>query len=264
MCELCEQQAAQPVNVIASNLDVLYGLRLGDSRDGDTRRDAVRAVRTQVRRLDDERSDAVARADRAEAELARVNRRNERLSEQLRDERKARQTAEIVASNTHSMSSVVRDLTKVFPDAELDFQQVDENGYEYVVVGYEALELKVNYYNSTVTVRNTTKRRKARTIGVDLYYGLSADVFVAIEALFADVELSKSNTPRRVHDEMFEDEPEPTNPLAAMFGPSCGNPDCPLHGDDAEVPDFIKALAGALGADGIVVMGGPGSPFDVV
>lgn len=254
MCEACKQEATMPANVVASNLAILGGLALRNQVDIRTRDDATRAVQTQVTRLVDEASAASARAERLQRELDEATRRAERYREQLTQARKDRQKAEVVASNTEAVATVVRDLTKVFTDEELWFEQTDEDGYVFRVTGYDALELSVDLYNYTVSVRNATKRRKARTYGFDPS-GLSAEAFLALEALFQSVELTKGNTPSRVHDELFDEDVSDEGPsvtFGVMASSDCGNPDCPLHGengllkDTSEVPDVVRQLVESI------------------
>jgi len=241
MCKPFQQNQGQPARpgaVVRSNLSILDGLVLLNERDYATQWDATQAIRTQTSRLESELSSATAEVERLKAELARANARAERHYGQLQKEQEAHGVTQTVARNVAVMVRIVRDLTKVFPDAELDFQQTDEQGYEYRVTGYAALDLEVDFYNYKVKVRNVNRARRAKSYGLDGNGDLSDDAFEGIESLFRKVELTRDNTPSRVHDVMFEE------PSSDMFGPNCGNQNCPLHGANG-LAAFFSGLVGS-------------------
>lgn len=245
MCKPFQQdqgQQARPGAVIRSNLAIVDGQVLLNDNDYTTRWDATQAIRTQTSRLEGELSSAKAEIARLKAELESATGRADRYYEQLQRERQAKRTAQTIARNNKVMAGTVRDLTVLFKsvgvNVDLDFEQTDEAGYEYRVTGYNDLNMTVNFATSEASVGNKSRRRKARTSYVDMT-GLSADAFVGVESLFFEVELAKSNTPRRVHDVLFEDEPKP------------------------DVPDEVRAVAMAIkdvvGADGVMVRATGGS-----
>lgn len=255
MCELCDQQAAQPAGVIRNNVEILSGLTLRNDVDRGTRRDAVNAIRRQTDRMETENREANAEIVRLRAENERLRRENERIAGERDEQRKAKQTAQTVASNTQVMAYVVRDLTVLFKsvgvNVDLEFEQADQAGYEFRVTGYKALDMTVDLRGYSTTVRNKARRRKARS-----YYigreGLSADALTGIEALFPEVMLAKSNTPACVHGELFEADDEsdqgPRITFGVMVGPDCGNPNCKVHNGSGEVPAELRAFAESLGA----------------
>ena len=253
MRNMHQQQETSPADELERQIGVISGLALRNEAVRSVLDAALGVIRTLFARL-----------------IADVSAANERASQngqRVTDEQRRRQRAERVASYSQVMAEVLRDLSRLLPREELSIKQTDDDGWEYRVVGYDALDITVYFGQGAVTVNNTTKGRRSRTLYFD-NVALSSEVFLAIEALFKEVELTKNNTPRRVHDELFEDESDqgPRVSIGVMFGgPSCGNPDCPVHGDNgllnstSEVPEAVRRLVEKIfGANVEVVSDGMG------
>lgn len=238
-----QTQGTNSVASIADDLRVLAGLSVRGRKSIEDRDRAVAAISARVTEL--------------AAQAARV----ESLEEDLATAEQSSSEGWTTAHSTADMGRILRDLTRLFLSEELNFRATGGQGLAYQITGSEILELSIDFGRCDGAVSNTAKPgRRPRHFYVD-ERGLSVDAFVAIEALFDDIELTSSNTPRRLHRELFSaEEPKPpvpnpalvkrlANALVDMVMPVCSDPNCPWHDGDSVGISSIFLGGWPLGTD---------------
>jgi hypothetical protein len=211
MCQQCvnEERARQartatPAKVVNDKLEIVASLPLLYPEDVTTRDDAMATIRRQVekqqREIDELKAQAARDREENSATINRIYRENDDQVTKLRKELRAARTK---ASNVKFVATVVQQLSRLLGGTELTFDgPTDEDGYEYVVSGDNGFTATVNTRYYSLVVGNKSRRLKERTLSVN-GDGLDGSTVTAIAGMFG-VSLTPGNTPKSLHDELFD------------------------------------------------------------
>jgi hypothetical protein len=177
MCEFC---TPSPAVIVDRNLTTIEDLPLRFGSGGDyarTRRTAVANIRSQVGVL----------------------------NSRLRDSQRETATAGTLATDHLFLGKVAQQVAR-FTGLEIDFGGIGWSGDRQFSVTGDGVNATLNVYDPALVVGNKRAGLRARSLSLTSD-GVTAETVLLLAGLFG-VTPTRGNTPRHLHSELFEDEPQ--------------------------------------------------------